>query len=47
MERTDELTARFRSLSQDHERLLGLHKTAKEQILSAQKECELAKSKHA
>lgn len=47
MERTEELTARFRSLSHDHERLIGMHKTARDQVAQAQRECELAKSKHA
>ena len=47
MERMEELSARLRCLSQDHERLIGLHKVAKEQIAQAQRDCELTKSKHA
>ncbi|KAF8317184.1 hypothetical protein DL93DRAFT_2077414 [Clavulina sp. PMI_390] len=47
MERIEELTSRFRSLGQDHERLIGLHKSANQQIVQARQDCEAAKAKHA
>ncbi|KAF9517143.1 hypothetical protein BS47DRAFT_572137 [Hydnum rufescens UP504] len=47
MERTEELTTRLNTLSYDHERLIGMHKTAKDHATHAQRETESTKSKHA
>lgn len=47
MERMEELSARLRRLGQDHERLIGLHRTANEQIDQTRRDCELAKARHA
>ena len=47
MERAEDLTTRLNTLSYDHERLVGMHKAAKDQAAHAQREAESAKSKHA
>lgn len=45
MSRTEELSAKFRTLTYDHERLLTMHRTANEKVATAEKEVNLYKTK--
>ncbi|KAJ8516494.1 hypothetical protein ONZ45_g6208 [Pleurotus djamor] len=45
MNRTEELSAKYRTLSYDHERLLGMQRTAKEQAANAEREMNVFKSR--
>ncbi|KDQ26523.1 hypothetical protein PLEOSDRAFT_159560 [Pleurotus ostreatus PC15] len=45
MSRTEDLTTKYRTLSYDHERLLNMHRTAKEQAANAEREMNVFKSK--
>ncbi|PCH36393.1 hypothetical protein WOLCODRAFT_140389 [Wolfiporia cocos MD-104 SS10] len=45
MSRTENLTTKLRTLSYDHERLLGMHRDAKERAANAEREMNLHKSR--
>ena len=45
MSRTEDLTAKFRTLSYDHERMLSMCRTANERAANAEKETNLYKSR--
>ena len=45
MSRTEDLTAKFRTLSYDHERMLSMHRTANEKASNAERETSLHKSR--
>ncbi|KXN90668.1 hypothetical protein AN958_03953 [Leucoagaricus sp. SymC.cos] len=43
--RTEELSTKFRTLTYDHERLLAMHRVAKEKVTNSEKEVNLHKTK--
>ena len=45
MSRTEDLTAKFRTLSYDHERMLSMCRTANERAANAEKESNVHKSR--
>lgn len=45
MSRTEDLTAKFRTLSYDHERMVSMCRTANERAANAEKETSLQKSR--
>jgi hypothetical protein len=45
MSRTEDLTAKFRTLSYDHERMLSMCRTANERAANAERETNLHKSR--
>jgi len=45
MSRTEDLTAKFRTLSYDHERMLSMYRTANEKVANAEREANLHKSR--
>lgn len=45
MSRTEDLTAKFRTLSYDHERILSMYRTANEKAANAEREANLHKSR--
>ncbi|KAF8806893.1 hypothetical protein BYT27DRAFT_7338870 [Phlegmacium glaucopus] len=45
MSRTEDLTAKFRTLSYDHERMLSMYRTANERAANAERETNLHKSR--
>lgn len=45
MSRAEELSTQFRTLSYDHERLMGMHRTSIETALNAEREASMHKSR--
>ena len=45
LSRTEELSAKFRTLTYDYERLLTMHRTANDKVAAAEKEVNLYKTK--
>ncbi|KAH0836788.1 Afadin and alpha-actinin-binding-domain-containing protein [Lanmaoa asiatica] len=45
MSRTEELSTKLRTLSYDHERLMGMHRSSTEQALNAEREVNMYKSR--
>lgn len=45
MSRAEELSAKFRTLSYDHERLMSMHRTANEKAANAEREMNMHKSR--
>ena len=43
--RTEDLTAKFRTLSYDYDRLTSMHRTSVEQAATAEREMNLSKSR--
>jgi hypothetical protein len=45
MSRTEDLSTKIRTLSYDHERLIGMHRSVTEQAANAEREMNLYKSR--